>query len=223
VLVSRTGRYRSFILVGAVALMAGMFMLTRFEVDTGWVEALTGMALVGAGIGLVVPVINLAVQNAFSRRYLGVATSSSQFFRAIGSTLGVAVFGTLVVTGIQDNIDQRLPAEVRQTATQEMVDHLSEPEIVLSPHGRAELEQSFLALENGQSLFDSSLAAVESSLTDAVTDVFFIGFLVAVVALVLSVLVPERPRLVDALEDAAAPGPVPRAAVIDAAQPGPAD
>jgi hypothetical protein len=170
------------------------------------------MALVGAGIGLGVPVVNLAVQNAFSRRYLGIATSSSQFFRSIGSTLGVAVFGTIVVGGIQDNIDRKLPAEVREAASDEMVAHLGEPEIILSNHGRAELEERFLELDNGQSLFDSALTAVESSLTDAVTDVFVIGFLVAVIAFALSVLVPERPRHAEAEE------PSPRAApIIDAA------
>ena len=204
VLVSRTGRYRSFILVGAAALMAGMFMLTRFEVDTTWAEAILGMALVGAGIGLAVPVINLAVQNAFSRQYLGVATSSSQFFRAIGSTLGVAVFGTLVVTGISDNIDRTLPPDVTDAATPQLIEQLHEPDVILSTHGRANLEEGFQELDGGQPLFDSALAAIERSLTDAVTDVFFIGFVVAVVAFALSVLVPERPRHAEAEEAASA-------------------
>jgi EmrB/QacA subfamily drug resistance transporter len=194
VLVSRTGRYRSFVLAGAASLMAGMFILTRFDVDTSWGEAIAGMALIGAGLGFGVPVINLAVQNAFPRRYLGVATSSSQFFRAIGGTLGVAVFGTLVVTGIHDNLDRNLPATVRESAAPALVEDLEQPEIVLSDHGRAALEKRFLELEDGQSLFDSALLAVERSLTDAVTDVFFIGFLVAVVAFFLSALVPERPQ-----------------------------
>jgi MFS family permease len=197
-LVSRTGRYRSFILVGAASLMAGMFMLTRFEVDTTWGEAILGMALVGAGIGLGVPVINLAVQNTFSRQYLGVATSSSQFFRAIGSTLGVAVFGTLVVTGISDNIDRTLPADVTSAATPQLIEQLHEPDVILSTHGRANLERGFLELDGGEPLFDSALSAIEKSLTDAVTDVFFIGFAVAVVAFGLSVLVPERPRHAEA-------------------------
>jgi EmrB/QacA subfamily drug resistance transporter len=215
VLVSRTGRYRSFILVGAAALMAGMFMLTRFEVDTTWAEAILGMALVGAGIGLAVPVINLAVQNAFSRQYLGVATSSSQFFRAIGSTLGVAVFGTLVVTGISDNIDRTLPADVTNAATPQLIEQLHEPDVILSTHGRANLEQGFQELDGGQPLFDSALAAIEKSLTDAVTDVFFIGFVVAVVAFALSVLVPERPRHAEAEETMRSPRAETAAAAAD--------
>jgi EmrB/QacA subfamily drug resistance transporter len=215
VLVSRTGRYRSFILVGAAALMAGMFMLTRFEVDTTWAEAILGMALVGAGIGLAVPVINLAVQNAFSRQYLGVATSSSQFFRAIGSTLGVAVFGTLVVTGISDNIDRTLPPDVTNAATPQLIEQLHEPDVILSTHGRASLEQGFQELEGGQPLFDSALAAIEKSLTDAVTDVFFIGFVVAVVAFALSVLVPERPRHAEAEETLRSPRAETAAAAAD--------
>jgi MFS family permease len=200
-LVSRTGRYRSFVLAGGAALMAGMFMLTQFTVDTSWAYAITGMALVGAGIGLGVPVINLAVQNAFSRRYLGIATSSSQFFRSIGSTLGVAVFGTLVVTGIQDNIDRTLPADVTDAASPQLIEQLHEPDVILSTHGRASLQENFLQLDgDGQSLFDSTLTAIETSLTNAVTDVFFIGFVVAVLAFGLSALVPERPRQAEAEE-----------------------
>jgi MFS family permease len=214
-LVSRTGRYRSFVLAGALSLMAGMFMLTRFEVDTTWIEAITGMALVGAGIGLAVPVINLAVQNAFPRRYLGIATSSSQFFRSIGSTLGVAIFGTLVVTSIQDNIDRTLPLAVTEAATPQLIEQLHEPDVILSTHGRASLERGFRELNaDGQSLFDSSLQAIEKSLTDAVTDVFFIGFLVAVVAFVLSALVPERPRQAELEEMTSSP---PRTPAMDVA------
>ncbi|HLG11557.1 MAG TPA: MDR family MFS transporter [Dehalococcoidia bacterium] len=219
-LVARTGRYRSFVLAGAAALVAGMFMLTRFEVDTGWAEAIAGMALVGVGIGLAVPVINLAVQNAFPRRYLGIATSSSQFFRSIGSTLGVAIFGTLVVTSIQDNIDRTLPVAVTDAATPQLIEQLHEPDVILSPHGRASLERGFLELDgDGQSLFDSTIQAIESSLTDAVTDVFLIGFLVAVLAFVLSALVPERPRHAELEEMTNSP---PRTAPIDVA-PRPAD
>ena len=138
-------------------------MLTRFKVDTGWVEAITGMALVGVGIGLAVPVINLAVQNAFSRRYLGIATSSSQFFRSIGATLGVAIFGTLVVTGIQDNIDRTLPVAVTDAATPRLIEQLHEPDVILSTHGRASLEEGFLAARRRRPVaIRFNLAAIET-------------------------------------------------------------
>ena len=226
-LVSRTGRYRSFIVTGSLAMLGGMFVLTRFTVDTGWLEAIAGMALVGFGIGLAVPVINLAVQNAFPRRYLGVATSSSQFFRSIGSTLGVAIFGTLVVTSIQANIDRNLPAEVTDAASPQLIQQLHEPDVILSTHGRASLERGFVDLgADGQGLYDETLRAIETSLTDAVTDVWVVGFLVAALALGLSVLVPERPRHTEWAEDAVVSSErqTPPAATFDVApQPGPAE
>ena len=227
VLVSRTGRYRSFIVAGSLALLLGMFALTRFTVDTGWLEAIAGMAMVGFGIGLAVPVINLAVQNAFPRRYLGVATSSSQFFRSVGSTLGVAIFGTLVVTSIQSNINQNLPQSVTDAASPQLIAQLHEPDVILSTHGRASLEQGFVDLgAEGQGLYDDTLRAIEVSLTDAVTDVWVVGFLVAGVALALSFMVPERPRHSEYAEDTivvSQPQPRPTTARDGVPQPEPAE
>lgn len=195
VLVSRTGRYRAIIVAGSATLLAGMLVLSQFDAGTGWVEAIAGMALVGFGVGLAVPVVNLAVQNTSPPRYLGVATASSQFFRSIGGTLGVAVFGTLVVTSIHANLDRNLTAEVRQAAPPALIAHLGEPEVILSTQGRAGIEQDFLALdaENGAALYDSALNSVKTSLADAVTGVFFLGMVVAVATFVLSALIPARP------------------------------
>jgi hypothetical protein len=171
-----------------------MFVLSRFSAATGWPEAIAGMMLIGLGIGLAVPVINLAVQNAFDRRYLGVATASSQFFRQIGGTLGVAVFGTLVVSGIHANLDANLTAEVRDAASPALMERLSDPAVLLTPAGRGGIEESFLALgSNGAKLLRAALEAVETSLADALAEVFFVGFVVSIGALGLSLLMPERP------------------------------
>jgi EmrB/QacA subfamily drug resistance transporter len=176
VLVSRTGRYRAIIVAGSGILLAGMLVLSQFNAGTGWVEAIAGMALVGFGIGFAVPVVNLAVQNTSPRRYLGVATASSQFFRSIGGTLGVAVFGTLVVTGIHANLDRNISAEVREAASPALIERLGEAEVILSTQGRSSIEAEFIELdsEDGPALYDSALASIKTSLADAVTSVFFL-------------------------------------------------
>jgi hypothetical protein len=66
------------------------------DADTTTGEVIGFMVVVGAGIGLVMQVLVLAVQNAVPRRHLGTATSAAQFFRSIGGTVGVATFGALV-------------------------------------------------------------------------------------------------------------------------------
>jgi len=213
-LVQRSERYRSFVVGGTAILLAGMFVLSRFSASTGWPEAIVGMALVGFGIGLVVPVINLAVQNAFSRQYLGVATSSSQFFRQIGGTIGVAVFGTLVVTGLSSNIDRNLPAEVTATVPPALEQRLHDSEVLLREEGRESLEPAFLALgDEGARLFEATLAAIKTSLADAVADVFLVSFLVAIVAMALSLFMPERVHATDPPVAPSAPEAAPHPAV----------
>lgn len=192
-LVGRTGRYRTFVVLGFAVMLAGMFVLSRFSAGTTWPEAIFGMALVGFGIGLAVPVVNLAVQNAFSRQYLGVATSSSQFFRQIGGTIGVAIFGTLAVSAIGTNLDTNISAEINDAAPPALVQRVHNPDIVLREEGRRSLEPDFLAIgEEGARLFDDALAAIKTSLADAIADIFLVAFLVAIVALAISVLMPER-------------------------------
>ena len=188
-------RLRWPIVIGSALIVAGMYVLARFTATTTWPEAIVGMVLVGIGIGLSVTIVTVAVQNSSPPRDLGVATSSTQFFRSIGSTLSVAVFGTLIVTGIQTNLDRNLPPNVTELAPASLVQRLHDADVVLSAQGRENIEQDFLDLgPQGEALYDQARVAIEQSLADAVVQVFVAGFIVAAIALALSFLVPNQPR-----------------------------
>ncbi|HEY3142200.1 MAG TPA: MDR family MFS transporter [Acidimicrobiales bacterium] len=94
-LISRTGRYKIFPIIGMSCMALGLLLLSRLTVDTSaWV--LGGYMLVlGIGLGCVMQVTVLAVQNAVDTRDLGTATSSATFFRSIGGSFGVALFGAI--------------------------------------------------------------------------------------------------------------------------------
>jgi hypothetical protein len=188
-------RLRWPIVVGSALIVAGMYILAHFTATTTWPEAIAGMILVGIGIGLSVTIVTVAVQNSSPPRHLGVATSSTQFFRSIGSTLSVAIFGTLIVTGIETNLDRNLPTAVNETAPPALVQRLHDADVILSSQGRASIERDFLALgDQGQALYEAARVAIETSLADAVVQVFVAGFIVAAIALALSFLVPDRAR-----------------------------
>jgi EmrB/QacA subfamily drug resistance transporter len=95
-LVSKTGRYKPLMIGGAVLLLIGIGLLTRVTAHTTLPDLCWRMAIVGLGLGPGQSLFNLATQNAVDVRDIGVATSSNQFFRQIGSTIGVAVFGALL-------------------------------------------------------------------------------------------------------------------------------
>lgn len=93
--VTRTGRYRRFPVAGGVLLTIGLLLLTTLDAGTSRFESGLDMAVVGVGLGLAAQIVVLATQNAVGLDDLGVATSSINFFRAIGGSIGVAVFGAV--------------------------------------------------------------------------------------------------------------------------------
>jgi len=108
-IVSRTGRYRPNTLIGPVLLGAGMVLLWQMDVNTTNGEAARNMVIAGIGLGMMMQIFVLSVQNSVPRRAMGSATALTQFSRSIGATLGVTLMGVIV--------NQQLPAGVRGTGT----------------------------------------------------------------------------------------------------------
>ncbi|MEV1019384.1 MFS transporter [Streptomyces sp. NPDC050264] len=109
-LISHTGRYKIYPILGSALSTLGMYLLSRLEVDTPRLEYSVYMAVLGAGIGLIMPVLVLAVQNAVRPGDLGTATSANNYFRQIGGSVGAAIFGTLFANRLADSLADRLPA-----------------------------------------------------------------------------------------------------------------
>jgi EmrB/QacA subfamily drug resistance transporter len=101
-IVSRTGRYRPNTLIGPVVLGIGEVLLWRMDVHSTNAEAARNMVIAGIGLGMMMQIFVLSIQNSVERREMGSATALSQFSRSIGATLGVTLMGVIV--------NQRLPA-----------------------------------------------------------------------------------------------------------------
>src|SRR6476660_4148572 len=93
--ISRVGRYRMFPIAGTATLVVGMFLLSRLTVGTAPWLASVYMLVVGVGIGLVMQVLVLVVQNDAAPENIGVATATATFFRSVGGSFGVAIFGAI--------------------------------------------------------------------------------------------------------------------------------
>ncbi|WP_432098726.1 MFS transporter [Streptomyces sp. WAC 04229] len=110
-LISRTGHYRSHPILGSALSVVGMWLLSRLDADTPRLHYSVWMAVLGAGIGMVMPVLVLAVQNSVRPADLGTATSANNYFRQIGGSVGAAIFGTLFADRLTDALADRVPAE----------------------------------------------------------------------------------------------------------------
>jgi len=105
---SRTGRYKIFPVIGAILLVVGMLLLSQVGADTPLWQTDLYMLVFGAGLGLNMQTIVLAMQNAVDPRDMGVATSATTFFRQVGGSLGTAIFLSILFTNAASNITANL-------------------------------------------------------------------------------------------------------------------
>lgn len=212
-IIARTGRYKIFLQVGFVVSALAMGSLTILTPESSYgLEALI-MVILGLGMGVAMPVINLAVQNEFEQKDLGAATSSSQLFRSLGSTIGTAAFGAILTAGVLTYVPQIESTPYIQTlSTNERVKEfgsLDNPDTLLTlnmPDIKDQIStgalQQFEKLpvpirEKATSEFSKSQEEFADTVTTAFSDslrrVFVIGASMVGVAAILTFTIKERP------------------------------
>jgi MFS family permease len=117
-IISRTGKYRLFPILGTLLGVTGMVLLTRITIHSPLWQLYLFTGVLGAGLGLVMQVLVLAVQNAMPAQMYGVATSGVTLFRSIGGSIGVALFGAVFTHVLQSNL-QRCCRKARTAAGNE--------------------------------------------------------------------------------------------------------
>ncbi|HEV1285468.1 MAG TPA: MDR family MFS transporter [Bryobacteraceae bacterium] len=182
---SRSGKYKILALAGSTLIAIGMILFAQMNGDTLRVEVVRGMVIVGLGIGLIQPVYTLAVQNAAPREHLGAATASTQFFRSIGSTMGVSIFGSLLLTIYKHDFNGAVPNGTPAMALKPFNNPLMLAQI------RPQLEAGFGRYSGGPELLKLLLANVRTSLVHGIHAIFFVGAIIMCGAVVLNVFLRE--------------------------------
>jgi EmrB/QacA subfamily drug resistance transporter len=133
-IISRTGRYRPFPIVGTAVAAVAIFLLSRLAVSTPIWLAAVYMLVLGLGLGMVMQVLVLAAQNAVPYQMLGVATSGSTLFRQIGGSIGVSIFGAIFANRLATELAARMPHGVHvPTAANPAIVHQL-PEAIRLPY-----------------------------------------------------------------------------------------
>ncbi|HWJ86262.1 MAG TPA: MFS transporter [Cellulomonas sp.] len=171
-LISRTGRYRIYPIVGTAVFTIGLYLLSLMGRETTSLQSGLAMFVLGAGLGLVMQVLVLAVQNAVEYRDLGTGTSGATFFRTIGSCVGVAVFGSVFTSHLTSTLATNPPADAVGPCSPE-------------------------ALTASSNTLATCSQAVQNWFLDGYSDSIHTIFLMAVpvgaIAFLLTWLIPERP------------------------------
>jgi len=156
--ITRLGRYRAFPIAGTATLVVGMFMLSQLGVDTKPWLASVYMLVVGIGIGLVMQVLVLVVQNDARPEEIGVATSTATFFRSVGGSFGVAIFGAIFAGRLGSQLAQLPHALTSRLGTGV---HLNPQQAGrLPPHVHDAFLQAFANALHGVFLWGIAMAAI---------------------------------------------------------------
>jgi hypothetical protein len=172
-------------------MLSGLWLLGQVSVDTKEIEVVRDLVLVGLGLGATFPLYINASQAAVPRQYLGVVSSQIQFWRNIGGTIGVAIFGAILSHDLPKKIQENIAA---LNLPPEIVSNLSastSPQAIFDPARIAALRASVPpALEP---VIDQILIAVRAALASTIHEVFFYATLIVAIAAVVSVFLKEVP------------------------------
>lgn len=212
-LVTKTGKYKKLIVGGFSVATAAIFALTMLGPESPyWHEAII-MFFAGAGLGAGMPIINLAVQNEFEQKDLGAATSASQLFRGLGSTVGTAVLGAIMTTGIASQLgnvssdpyiqtlrqqpeasvlladfDTDTALRINMSDTKQAINNgLDKGLVRLSPQAGAAVRRDF---QDKQATYGNK---VVDAFSDNLSKVFLVSGFLMLVATAITTTIRERP------------------------------
>lgn len=178
-LISRFGKWKAFMVTGAVLLTIGLYLMSTIEYDTNYVLVSLYMLVLGAGVGMVMQNLVLIVQNTVRPEQLGAASSNVAFFRSLGGTIGVSVMGSLLGTKVTDL----------------MADRQHDLQVAIAKLGQKGLEvaqslQSGTLPEVGK-LPVGIRTIIEAVYGQAVADIFLVAVPLAIVTIIAILLLPN--------------------------------
>lgn len=174
--ISHTGRYKPNLLLGLAVMGSGYYLLTLMDIRTTEMVVIRNMMLVGLGLGTAMQTYTLIVQNSVGREDLGVATATTQLFRSMGATIGIAILGTLLTGGMQTEIAKRLPAGASRAGGAGELDAGA----VINPEGLTRVPPEFLG-------------PIREGIAAALHSVFLAGLPFVAVAFAATLFIKEVP------------------------------
>lgn len=170
--------YRSITIFGFFVLTVAFVLLSMFDRDTPRALLYPNLVLIGAGLGLTMLTLLIAVQQAVERSKLGIATSLNQFSRSIGGALGVAIMGAVLVAGLSTQLHAVAENEASGFTHEQASAFASNPNAIIEPSAKAALEPKTLTI-------------LQQAMAGAIHPVFWVGAIMSLLALVAALFLPK--------------------------------
>ena len=196
-LLSRTGaRYRLQAVVNTGLMTAGLYLLSTMNQETGYLQAIGYIVIMGLGMGGTLTTLGVAVQNSVPFALVGIATSTLHFFRLVSGAAGLAVLGGVLTTRFSARVDQAVPGSVGDVLSAGELDAIKDnPRVLLDPSATEGLRSAFAeAGADGARLADTFLSALSAALGGAMEDVFTLTAAVVGLAVVAALFMRANSR-----------------------------
>ena len=188
--ISRMGRYRALVVAGVAVTAAGLFLMSRMDAATSYATVLRNMMVVGIGLGVTMPVFTIAVQNAVDIGQVGIATSSIQFTRSMGGSIGAAIFGAVLSNRFGPALRASIPTEVAARVSPELLARFEDPQALMDPEIASQMAAAGPAAAQAAAPL---LAAVKQALATSIGDVFLFGAILTAAGLLFAMRMVDIP------------------------------
>jgi EmrB/QacA subfamily drug resistance transporter len=194
-IMTRTGKYKLTSLIAAALAVVGLYLFTRLNANSTWPTVVRNMLVLGLGIGALLPILNVAVQNAFPYKVMGVVNAAQQFVRSLGAVIATPILGTVLTNAFTAQMQQNLPPTLKQAiaalpASQQQA--LSNPQGLTNAQTQAAIQAKFAAFgAAGNQLYHQFIDAVHQSLAVGIQHLFVIALFFGLAMLLVTFFLPE--------------------------------
>lgn len=186
---SRSGRYKYLAWCSGAVIVVGSLLLTQMNIHTTWTTVVINMVVIGLGIGSLMPLMNMVVQNAFPYKMMGTVNSTQQFVSSLGGVIASPIFGSILNKGFTDKFSTSLPASMQQFKSK--LTSLN-PQALLTPEAQKAIAAQFNQFgAAGHQMYLQLMDAVKISLTYGIQHLFRVGLIFAILSFVGTFFLPE--------------------------------
>jgi len=192
-IISATGKYKILAISGFLLVIGGAILFFMMKPDISDAHLILNMLVLGVGLGSTMPTFNIAIQNAFPQNMTGVVTGGVQFFRNMGSTIGAAIMGSVMMARMSYHYTQTV--QTMSTLTHgnmppQVATLMKSPMALKDPHNVMQMKQMMASTPG---MFEKVMGLIHSVLIDSLHDVFFISIVSSSLALLCAILLKEIP------------------------------
>ncbi len=185
--ISKTGKYKLSFVLGTIVMTYGLYMMSKFTVNSSSSTISLAMVIVGLGVGLLMGMLMVVMQSAVEKKYTGLALSSVQFFRSVGGTVGTAVLGTVVNNTFAEKLNQ-LPKILNFVLPKEFLHMMKSPQFLMNKN--VILQKSPTSVH---AILIGVFANMSKWLATAITNAFFISMIASLIAIVAALMIKRIP------------------------------